>query len=125
MVGYKDVIHPIIDFGLSFAKTYLIEILLGIPREDIGVNHFDDVQLAFPFLTSIGKGHEFYNLSKSFVKFLVDFAVDQRVNFMGEELTTPVPEKGPLMYLELSKQPKLVFPALVSRIDFLQSIGVE
>ncbi|CAG7786380.1 unnamed protein product, partial [Allacma fusca] len=100
LTNYKDLFHPLMDFGLSFGIMYVKEILLGIPREDVGVCHFDDMMLAFPILTTIRHGHEFYNLSKSFVKFLVDFAADERTSFMGEELK-PVPEKGPLMYMDI------------------------
>ncbi|CAG7722709.1 unnamed protein product [Allacma fusca] len=120
LTNYKDVFHPLVDYGLSFAIMYFKEILLGIPREDTAVGHFDDMMLAFPIMTTIRRGHEFYNLSKSFVKFLADFAVDERTSFKGEELE-PVPEKGPMMYLDISKQPRLISPEFVSRFEFLRS----
>ncbi|CAG7729179.1 unnamed protein product, partial [Allacma fusca] len=121
---YRDVFHPVIDFGLSIVKMYVKEILLGIPREDLSVNHFDDVLLAFPITTAVGKGHEFYNLSKSWVKLLVNFAADVPTDFMGEDLKH-VPGKGSWKYLHINKRPESISPTFVNRVQFLQSIGVQ
>ncbi|CAG7838527.1 unnamed protein product, partial [Allacma fusca] len=127
-LGLQKVLNFPFNFLHSLPRIFGVEALLGRgPTPSVNVlSHGVDLPFLFPIesVPKINKEHPMYNFSKSWVKFLVQFASrtssKESLQFRNVSVTR-LPLKGPMTYLEVSMEPKLISEPYETRLDFLKS----